>query len=165
MAEDHERLNPLDDPEGFDDFAESQEPEPPFDLFDDSQEENILLPHQLAFRQFVNQHRIDPAAFTDTSMFRYDLIRPVNTHSADTVVSVPQAQTDHRNEVLSTSPFFEMQTQATFSQTGMPDRAQQERVDRLRSISPLILAHLNNGDITEQNLNSFLRKVNTMQYQ
>ena len=163
MARNHERLNPLDDPEGPDDFdfPESQESEPPFDLFDDYQEENTLLPHQIAFRQFVKQNRIDPAAFTDTSMFNYELIKSVECLSTASVNSAPVIST--QTELLSTAPVVSIQD--PFTQTCMPLEAQQERNDRLRSISPLILAHLCNGDISEQNLNIFLRNFSSVQFQ
>ena len=167
MVGNNERLNPLDDPEGPDFFEipESQEDEPPFDLFDDyhEDEQKPLLPHQLAFRNFVRQHRIDPAAFTSNSMFNYDVIK-----SDGQILSTSPSAKDvqdcsmHIANSHAVSPAF---PQDPFAMTSMPSAAQQERYARIASISHLIVAHLDNGDITEQSLNNFLRKNLTTQFQ
>jgi hypothetical protein len=159
-----ERLNPLDDPEGSVDFDfhESQECDLSPDLFDEFQVENTPLPHQVAFRQFVQQHRIDPAAFTNNSMFNYNVFETIGVQAVPHVIENVNVQAA---EVLSTAPISIVSTQDTFSLTAMPEDAQRERADRLRSISPLILAHLNNGDISEQGLNTFLRRINNVQFQ
>ena len=165
MVRNHERVNPLDDPEGPDDleFPESQEAEPPFDLFDDYQEneQKLLLPHQLAFRNFVRQNRIDPAAFTSNSMFNYDLIKPAILSTSPSVQSAPEIPT--QTVAMHTAP--PVLPQDPFAHTVMPLAAQQERYDRLKCISPLIVAHLSKGDMSEQGLNTFLRKNVATQYQ
>ena len=167
MAGNNERLNPLDDPEGFDffDCPESQDEEPPIDLFADYQEEEQkpLLPHQLAFRNFVRLNRIDPAAFTSNSMFNYDLIK----HEGDILSTSPSVQAGP--EVLTHTVTMHDLPQAShqdpFAHIVMPPAAQQERYDRLRCISPLIVAHLDKGDISEQGLNIFMRRNFEIQYQ
>ena len=172
MVGNHERLNPLDDPEGPDvfEYPESQEEEPPFDLFDDYQEteQKPLLPHQLAFRNFVRLNRIDPAAFTSTSMFNYDLITPeansLAGHLLSTSPSVKSAP-DITTQIESRHAISPALPQDPFAQTSMPLAAQQERYARIESISHLIVAHLDKGDITEQSLNNFLRKNLTTQFQ
>ena len=96
-------------------------------------------------------------------MFNYDVIRkdgPILSTSpiADPLQDCPPHSDNYQEAAI---PAY----QDPFAMTVMPSAAQQERRERIANISQLIAAHLDNGDITEQDLNNFLRKNQTRQFQ
>jgi len=166
------KINPLDDPDGLDfdyldepeSYADLEEP-PPFDLFADDQAvaHKQLLPHQISFREFVKKHRLDPAAFTGTSMFDYDVIRSYG----QVLSTTPNVQEDQESSLPKdcSHDLSPACPQDPFTMTSMPKAVQIDRHARIASISHNLVAHLENGDISEQSLNNFLRRNPTMQLQ